>query len=78
MSGVLNSWGTDWGDDGFAYVSAGYVAAAFFPSPMASSSDPISYRRGVDLSGLNLSSCELTGLPEFVGIFDWWRIGLCW
>ena len=27
---VRNSWGTDWGDEGFAYVSPNYVAAAFF------------------------------------------------
>lgn len=27
---VRNSWGTGWGDDGFAYVSPAYVADAFF------------------------------------------------
>ena len=26
---VRNSWGTDWGDDGFAYASLGYAAGAF-------------------------------------------------
>ena len=26
---VRNSWGTDWGDDGFAYASLGYAAEAF-------------------------------------------------
>lgn len=28
---VRNSWGTGWGDGGFAYASEAYVAAAFFP-----------------------------------------------
>lgn len=28
---VRNSWGTDWGDDGFAYVTPEYVEQAFFP-----------------------------------------------
>lgn len=27
---VRNSWGTAWGDKGFAYVSPGYIQAAFF------------------------------------------------
>ncbi len=27
---VRNSWGTGWGDAGFAYVSAAYIAAGFF------------------------------------------------
>jgi C1A family cysteine protease len=27
---VRNSWGTDWGDHGFAYVSPAYIADAFF------------------------------------------------
>ena len=26
---VRNSWGTDWGDGGFAYASLGYAAEAF-------------------------------------------------
>jgi hypothetical protein len=28
---VRNSWGTGWGDQGFGYVSAGYIAESFFP-----------------------------------------------
>lgn len=28
---VRNSWGTDWGDEGFAYVTSEYVEQAFFP-----------------------------------------------
>ncbi|HJZ77927.1 MAG TPA: C1 family peptidase [Vicinamibacterales bacterium] len=27
---VRNSWGTGWGDNGFGYVSAAYIAAGFF------------------------------------------------
>ncbi len=27
---IRNSWGTAWGDKGFAYASAGYINAAFF------------------------------------------------
>lgn len=27
---LRNSWGTGWGDQGFAYASPGYIAAAFF------------------------------------------------
>jgi C1A family cysteine protease len=27
---LRNSWGTAWGDRGFAYASPSYVAAAFF------------------------------------------------
>ena len=27
---VRNSWGTGWGDKGFAYASPAYIAAAFF------------------------------------------------
>jgi hypothetical protein len=28
---LRNSWGTSWGDEGFAYASPAYVEAAFFP-----------------------------------------------
>jgi C1A family cysteine protease len=28
---IRNSWGTSWGDKGFAYASPSYVKAAFFP-----------------------------------------------
>jgi C1A family cysteine protease len=27
---VRNSWGTGWGDQGFGYVTAAYIAAGFF------------------------------------------------
>jgi C1A family cysteine protease len=27
---IRNSWGTSWGDKGFAYASEAYIAAAFF------------------------------------------------
>jgi C1A family cysteine protease len=27
---VRNSWGTNWGDDGFAYASEAYIDAGFF------------------------------------------------
>ncbi len=27
---VRNSWGTGWGDQGFAYASAAYITAGFF------------------------------------------------
>ena len=28
---IRNSWGTGWGDKGFAYATPSYVSAAFFP-----------------------------------------------
>jgi hypothetical protein len=28
---VRNSWGTGWGDSGYAYATHGYIAEAFFP-----------------------------------------------
>jgi len=28
---IRNSWGTGWGDKGFAYASPAYINAAFFP-----------------------------------------------